>query len=324
MPLPTVRNPGLTVAPTRSFARLFGDPRPKGPPRLARGDPSGTEERPAGRTRETKKLLTAAVLIMSVFLVSLSFLTTLLIPPDAFESGGAANGRAPAYLAHAYLGNAFGTVYDFSTIAILWFAGASAMAGLLNLMPRYLPRYGTAPHWAAAVRPMVIVFIKVTIADPSEFKSSLTVRGKVVNGRYRVLTLESLSDSNALAAFLLHARDLTGPTPTGTRELTSPLVVGRALFEGCEPRGVAKSYRQPPLDESVTSLGDRCESLESIVSAKWGVWYGDCGGVAWETHFPRRPPVLALRQTGQPVIGLRAAGGGRDCQGGHDGSPGTV
>ncbi|MBP5859581.1 APC family permease [Streptomyces scabiei] len=336
------------------------------------GDADDTEERPAGRVRETKKLLTAAAVIMSVFLVCTSFITTLLIPEKEFEPGGDANGRALAYLAHDYLGNAFGTVYDVSTIAILWFAGASAMAGLLNLMPRYLPRYGMAPHWARAVRPMVIVFtlvgflvtwifdadvdaqggayatgvlvlissaaiavtiaarkagqrgwtigfgvisavflyttvlnvaerpdgvkigacfiaaiilvsllsrlarafelrvtsvrlddmaerfvrdiahrrirfianepdkrdlteyrekieqirhdndvpatedfvfVEVTVTDPSEFEAELTVRGEVMHGRYRVLTLESSSVPNALAALLLHARDSTGAVP---------------------------------------------------------------------------------------------------------------
>ncbi|MET7737810.1 APC family permease [Streptomyces sp. NPDC005402] len=336
-----------------------------------KGDPDDTEERPTGRIRDTKKLLTVAALIMSCFLIATSFITTLLIPERDFEPGGPANGRALAYLAHNYLGGVFGTVYDISTIAILWFAGASAMAGLLNLMPRYLPRYGMAPHWARAVRPMVIVFIliaflvtwifdanvdaqggayatgvlvlissaaiavtiaahkagqrgwaigfavisavflyttvvnvierpdgvkigacfiagiilvsllsrlarafelrvtsvtlddmaerfirdmasrkmrfianepdqrdraeyrdkieqiredndipgedfvfvEVTVLDPSEFEASLTVRGEVLHGRYRVLTLESSSIPNALAALLLHVRDTTGCTP---------------------------------------------------------------------------------------------------------------
>ncbi|MFI9831209.1 APC family permease [Streptomyces sp. NPDC051913] len=337
-----------------------------------KGDPGETEENPAGRIRDTKKLLTTAALIMSCFLIATSFITTLLIPEKEFESGGQANGRALAFLAHEYLGGAFGTVYDVSTIAILWFAGASAMAGLLNLMPRYLPRYGMAPHWARAVRPMVIVFtliafvvtwifdadvdaqggayatgvlvlissaaiavtiaarkagqrgwtvgfavisavflyttvvnvierpdgvkigacfiagiilvsllsrlarafelrvtsvsldpmaerfirdmasrkirfianepdsrdkaeyrdkieqiredndipsqedfvfVEVTVTDPSEFEAGLTVRGEVLHNRYRVLTLESSSIPNALAALLLHVRDTTACTP---------------------------------------------------------------------------------------------------------------
>ncbi|MER5972952.1 amino acid transporter [Streptomyces sp. NPDC002055] len=336
------------------------------------GAPGDAEERPAGRIRGTKKLLTTAAVIMSVFLITSSFITTLLIPEKEFDPGGAANGRALAYLAHEYLGSAFGSVYDASTVLILWFAGASAMAGLLNLMPRYLPRYGMAPHWARAVRPMVItftlvaflvtwifdadvdaqggayatgvlvlitsaavavtiaarrarqrgwtigfgvisavflyttavniverpdgvkigacfiagimglsllsrlarvfelrvtdvevddmaarfvrdtasrtirfianepdsrdvaeyrdkveqirsdndlpsgedfLFVEVTVLDASEFESRLRVRGEVLHGRYRVLTLESSSVPNALAALLLHVRDETGQRP---------------------------------------------------------------------------------------------------------------
>ncbi|MFE2734308.1 amino acid transporter [Streptomyces sp. NPDC059349] len=142
-----------------------------------KGDPTDTEERPTGRIRGAKKLLTTAAAIMSVFLVCTSFITTLLIPEKEFKSGGQANGRALAYLAHEYLGSAFGTVYDISTIAILWFAGASAMAGLLNLMPRYLPRYGMAPHWARAVRPMVIVFTLIAFLVTWIFDADVDAQG---------------------------------------------------------------------------------------------------------------------------------------------------
>ncbi|MGW8778133.1 amino acid transporter [Streptomyces sp. NPDC055796] len=141
------------------------------------GSPDDTEDKPAGRIRGTKKLLTTAAVIMSVFLITSSFVTTLLIPADAFQPGGEANGRALAYLAHEYLGSAFGTVYDISTILILWFAGSSAMAGLLNLMPRYLPRYGMAPHWARALRPMVIVFTLIAFLVTWIFDADVDAQG---------------------------------------------------------------------------------------------------------------------------------------------------
>ena len=130
-----------------------------------------------GRIKNTRKLLRTAALIMSVFLITSSLVTTMLIPAEKFQEGGEANGRALAYLAHLYFGNIFGSLYDLSTIAILWFAGASAMAGLLNIVPRYLPRYGMAPQWAQATRPLALVFTIIAIAVTLIFNADVDAQG---------------------------------------------------------------------------------------------------------------------------------------------------
>ena len=146
---------------------------------LVEGDPDDTEKNPKGRIRNTKQLLTAAALIMSVMLITSSFATITLIPPAEFrpatetQDAGKASGRALAYLAHTYLGDIFGTAYDVSTILILWFAGASALAGLLNIVPRYLPRYGMAPNWAKATRPLVLIFTAIAFIVTILFKAEV-------------------------------------------------------------------------------------------------------------------------------------------------------
>ncbi len=144
---------------------------------LVQGKLGDTAEQPTGRILGTRKLLLTAALIMSSFLMLSSLVCTLLIPPQAFLDGGEANGRALAYLAHHYMGGVFGSAYDISTIAILWFAGASAMAGLLNLVPRFLPRYGMAPDWSRATRPLVLVFSVISFLIVLVFRANVDAQG---------------------------------------------------------------------------------------------------------------------------------------------------
>ncbi len=191
---------------------------------LIQGDATDTEANPAGRIRNACKLLFSAAIIMSLFLLGASLVTSTLIAPEALmkkteanPNGGGAHDRALAYLAHGepilskepvttiqpffgaalgmthdvstvirqergsvinpLFGSVFGTIYDVSTVVILWFAGASAMAGLLNLVPKYLPRYGMAPNWASAMRPLVILFTIVNLFVTWYFDASVEKQG---------------------------------------------------------------------------------------------------------------------------------------------------
>jgi hypothetical protein len=165
---------------------------------LVRGDAGDDPAHPAGRVRNTRRLLLTAAAVMSAYLLGSSLVVSTVIDPAALVAHDAtgqpielpggkkppAADRALAYLAHGeggpiapFFGHPFGTVYDLATVVILWFAGASAMAGLLNLVPQYLPRYGMAPEWARAMRPLVILFTLVNLLVTWLFDASVKAQG---------------------------------------------------------------------------------------------------------------------------------------------------
>ncbi|WP_033262347.1 APC family permease [Amycolatopsis vancoresmycina] len=203
---------------------------------LVAADGKTAEEKLESRIRNTRKLLTAAALIMSVFLIATSFVTTVLIPADAFKDGGEANGRAMAYLAHHELGEIFGTVYDVSSVLILWFAGASAMAGLINIVPRYLPSYGMAPEWGRAVRPVVIVYTAISILITIAFGADVNAQA----GAYATGIL-AMMVSGAVAVSISAIRHRQRGAAAGFLVLT--LVLLYALVENVieKPDGIAIS-----------------------------------------------------------------------------------
>ena len=166
-------------------------------------DAISTRELPRGRIRNTRKLLISAAAIMSVLLLLSSFVAVLLIPESAYQAGGPANGRALAYLAHELIGNRFGSLYDLSTILVLWLAGASAMTGLLNLIPRYLPRFGMAPPWVAYRRPLVLLLLAIDIIVTWIFRADVDRQGSAYATGVLVLML---SAAIAVSLALWHER----------------------------------------------------------------------------------------------------------------------
>jgi hypothetical protein len=184
---------------------------------------------PRGRVANTRKLLLTAAAIMSVMLMVSSFVTTLLIAPADYAHDGRASGRAIAFLAHTYLGSAFGTIYDLSTILILGLAGASAMAGLLQLIPRFLPRFGMAPRWASLARPLVLLILGIAIVITLIFKADVDAQSGAYATGVLVLIL-----SAAVAVTMTLWQERRWPLAIYTAGLC--LVFGYTLLDNCVER----------------------------------------------------------------------------------------
>jgi hypothetical protein len=151
----------------------------------------------------TRKLLAAAATLLSIELLGASFVSAVAIPTEAFWAlgpdglPGAARGRALAWLAHEHLGSVFGTIYDVSTVAILAFAGASAMAALLDILPRYLPRFGMAPSWLEHRRPLVLLFTGLCLSVNAAFRADVAAQGAAY-----ATSVIAMMASGAFAVFL--------------------------------------------------------------------------------------------------------------------------
>ncbi|NDC62521.1 MAG: amino acid transporter [Planctomycetia bacterium] len=237
----------------------------------------GTAEHPddeAARVANTKRMLLVAALIMSFFLVASSLITgtDTLIPAEELRLEpvkGKAMDRALAYIAHGesphpicpLFGHAFGTAYDVATILILWFAGASAMGGLLNMVPRYLPRFGMAPEWAGAYRPLVIAFTIINLVVTLAFRADVSAQG----GAYATGVLVLMT--SACIASLIHELKKT-PEPHHALGLLGQRV-GFGLITLVFVYTMIANIMERPDGIIIASIFITCVMLISFTSRAW-------------------------------------------------------
>jgi hypothetical protein len=163
------------------------------------------------RVRRARMLLALSALLMAVYLLSATLVTSLLIPPKAFYAAGQGRDRALAYLAHGgALGNGstadvlnplfgvwFGSLYDLSTVCMLGLTGASIIIGLQNFVPPFLQHMGMELEWARKTSALYYLFNGINLCVTVFFRASVGAQ----RSAYAASVLAMMTGA-ALAAFL--------------------------------------------------------------------------------------------------------------------------
>jgi len=171
---------------------------------LVRGRPDDDPAEPRGRIRKARLMMLLAAVVMCVFIAGSMFVVTLLVPIGEGGDLGPAEHRALAWLAHGgnaavspVFGEVFGTIYDLSTVMILFLAGASATLSLRDLVPHYLAKYGMQLHWAARVGVIMHLFNLVILLVTLVFRASVSAQQQAYAASVLVLLTAA-----AVAAYL--------------------------------------------------------------------------------------------------------------------------